>query len=142
MLNDIFSKGKSQYLDLIMGVFVFLLSTYLMLSSGNLGGHASSLSPELAAEIRSKYYSGQEKEMTLVVFDTSWCGACKALERQLKDKNLKFKTVDVESGPEAYSLYQKVYGSSSGPVPVTVAGNKVIVGNGLNEILEALAIKG
>ena len=143
MLNNNFSKEKFQSFDFIFGFCVLLLTTYLMISSNFLSGSsAQPLSPEVLSEIRNKYYSGEDSVPTLLVFETSWCGVCRGLERELKARKLHFKTVDVESSKEAYDLYMKVYGQPNGPVPVTVARDKVIVGNGMSQILEALETKG
>ena len=143
MLNNIFSKEKFKSFDTIFGLSIFLLTTYLMFSSDFLGGgEAKVLDPSTLAEIRSSYYVGEEGVPTLVVFKTTWCGSCRSLERELTEHHLKFKTIDVEESREIYKLYQKVYGDVSGPVPVTVAGKRVIVGSRVDKIVEALAEKG
>lgn len=130
-------EGKKKSYDIFIGIMIFLLTLTLMLNSNFGGGEPKELDPTLVAEIRNQFYPSDTTSPTLVVFETSWCGVCKSLKSSLKENGIAFKTLDVESSKEAYQLYQKVYGESNGPVPVTVAGNQVIVGGQVDKIIEA-----
>ena len=123
--------------DTVIGVVIFLLTLTLMLNSNFGGGKPKELDPAILSEVRSQFYQNDTNSPTLVIFETSWCGVCKSLKSSLRERGVNFKTLDVESSKEAYQLYQKVYGESNGPVPVTVAGNQVIVGSQIERIIEA-----
>ena len=142
MLNRIISKDNFKSFDAIFGFCILFLAVYFMLSTEyTLGGEAKILDSVVLSEIRSNYYVGEESQATLVVFETSWCGICKSLKKELATRGLKYKAIDVEKSRDIYKLYQKVYGDNSGPVPVTVAGRRVIVGSRVNKIVEALEEK-
>lgn len=128
------AKGKS--FDTIIGVTIFVLTLFLMLNS-NFSPEPKVLDSNIQAEIRAQFYPEDKVSPTLLVFETSWCGVCRALKTDLKARGVNYKTLDVESSKEASQLYQKVYGESNGPVPVTVAGNQVIVGGQVDKIIEA-----
>lgn len=37
----------------------------------------------------------------MIVYSATWCGPCKAYKQMLKANNIEFKTVDIDSDPEA-----------------------------------------
>lgn len=130
-------EGKKKSYDIFIGIMIFLLTLTLMLNSNFGGGEPKVLDPLILSEVRNQFYQNDTSSPTLVVFETSWCGVCKSLKADLKQRGVAYKTLDVESSKEAYQLYQKVYGESNGPVPVTIAGNQVIVGGQVDKIIEA-----
>jgi glutaredoxin len=137
MSDGTINEGKKKSYDIFIGIIIFLLTLTLMLNSNFGGGVPKELDPTLVAEIRNQFYSSDTTSPTLIVFETSWCGVCKSLKADLKQRGVNYKTLDVESSKEAYQLYQRVYGESNGPVPVTVAGNQVIIGGQVDKIIEA-----
>ena len=51
----------------------------------------------------------------IIVYDTSWCGACKSLERALRERNIPFDTIDVEQNPKAFQRAQEATGRRTVP---------------------------
>jgi glutaredoxin len=80
-----------------------------------------------ALEVSSKENAFQQKPV--VLFVTSWCGVCHSLERKLRSENIVLKVVDIEKNHEARVFYQASLGSQSGPVPATLVGTQVFIGD-------------
>jgi len=71
-----------------------------------------------------------EAQKPIILFVTSWCGACHSLEKRMSDSGLVFKKVDIEKNQEGLNYYLSSMQSRSTPVPVTLVGNKLFVGTG------------
>jgi glutaredoxin len=81
---------------------------------------------------------GQRGQPPVVVFTTSWCGICRALEKGLNQLSLPFVAVDIEKDPSAMRYYQAVTRGKTTGVPVTVVGEQHFVGYQIREIVEAI----
>lgn len=81
---------------------------------------------------------GQRGQPPVVVFTTSWCGICRALEKGLTQLSLPFVAVDIEKDPAALRYYQAVTRGKTSGVPVTVVGENYFVGYQMREIVEAI----
>jgi mycoredoxin len=62
---------------------------------------------------------------SVTVYGADWCGACKILERGLKERDIPFEVVDVDRNPDAHSRARAATGTSA--IPVT---NVVHAGDG------------
>ncbi len=75
----------------------------------------------------------------VVMFVTPWCGVCRALEADLKKRNVPFLIADVEKSKEAYRYYKIVIEQApSGIVPITVVAGKRFLGFVPDEIEQAV----
>lgn len=81
-----------------------------------------------------------EQTAKVIVFSTPTCTYCNQLKRYFKEKNIKFKDIDVSKDTAAMLDMQKRTGGNSG-VPVTLINNKPIIGFDKNKINQLLNIK-
>ena len=73
---------------------------------------------------------------TLRVFGAKWCTSCKQLVKQLDQKKLLYKYIDIDEEPEMVKAYQ------IRSLPTSVVSDEdnyeVITGNNLTDILKAM----
>jgi glutaredoxin len=73
---------------------------------------------------------------TVRVFGASWCTNCKLLTKQLDQKKIEYKYVDIEAEPEMVKAYDLK------SLPTTVVNDEdtyeVIIGNNIQYVLKAL----
>jgi glutaredoxin len=109
---------------------------------------AGEVSPELAARVHSELGGAvpddpavlSDKKVQgkpVLLFVTSWCGVCRSLERNLTSANIEFTVVDIEKNIDAGGFYQAIMGPRAGPVPVTLVGSRVFVGDQTRAIISA-----
>jgi glutaredoxin len=55
-------------------------------------------------------------EPVVTVFGASWCSACKALERELRNRSVPFDIVDVDQNPREYETAKRATGKSVVPI--------------------------
>ncbi len=139
MQNESNSKEHFKSFDTLFGICVFGIACYLMLNTQFLSSDsAREVDPVVLTEIRDSYYHKNEDTPTLLVFETSWCGVCKALKRDLIANSQEFIALDIEKDRGAHQLYQKVYGQANGPVPISIVKDKLVIGGRINKILQIL----
>lgn len=81
-----------------------------------------------------------EQTAKVVVFTTPTCTYCNQLKRYLREKNIKFKDVDVSRDQAALLDMQKRTGGNTG-VPVILINNRPIIGFDKPKINQLLNIK-
>lgn len=103
---------------------------------GAINTGVSTWDPETAAQAeraRSKAYPGGPR---VSVFVTSWCGYCRKLERFLDEKQIRYRSYDVDEDSAARERWKAL--APGGGVPVTEVGSKVIRGYKPKALLAAL----
>ena len=60
---------------------------------------------------------------SVTVYGASWCGACKTLERGLRDRDIPFDLVDVDRNPEAHARARNATGTNAIPVTSVARGS-------------------
>ncbi len=95
--------------------------------------------PGLDSEKMFHDLGGAYGDEPVVLFVTPWCGVCRALEAELKKRNLPFLIADVEKSKEAYRYYKIVIEQApSGIVPITVVAGRRFLGFVPDEIEQAI----
>lgn len=134
-------KSLSDYLITSALILLCVWSAWNYISKGGVG--TSEISQELAREVhdtlgssgllmaaREEFGEGEApQQKPVVLFVTSWCGVCHSLERKLRSENIVFKVVDIEKDDEARAFYQVSLGARSGPVPASLVGTQVFIGD-------------
>ncbi|HMO18704.1 MAG TPA: glutaredoxin family protein [Oligoflexia bacterium] len=96
--------------------------------------HQIKFNPEINQWEGRSHWTRQVQPVLLFV--TSWCGACRSLEASLLSNKVDFMRFDLEKDRSASELYQSVTGRKIGPVPVVLVGKRVFVGNRSGEIIK------
>ncbi len=81
----------------------------------------------LGSTLNPDNLNGQTKP--IILFVTSWCGVCRSLEKKLKAEKLQFTVVDIEKDKNAEAFYLSLMGPKRGPIPVTLVGSQVFIGD-------------
>jgi glutaredoxin-like YruB-family protein len=81
-----------------------------------------------------------EQTAKVIVFSTPTCSFCNQAKRYFKEKNVKFKDIDVSRDQAALKDMQKRTGGNSG-VPVILINNKPIIGFDKSKINKLLNIQ-
>jgi glutaredoxin-like YruB-family protein len=81
-----------------------------------------------------------EQTAKVIVFSTPTCSFCNQAKRYFKEKNVKFKDIDVSRDQAALKDMQKRTGGNSG-VPVILINNKPIIGFDKSKINKLLSIQ-
>jgi len=81
-----------------------------------------------------------EQTAKVIVFSTPTCSFCNQAKRYFKEKNIKFKDVDVARDQAALKDMQRRTGGNTG-VPVILINNKPIIGFDKPKINQLLNIK-
>lgn len=81
-----------------------------------------------------------EQTAKVIVFSTPTCTYCNQLKNYFKEKNIKFKDVDVSRDNSVLLDMQKRMGGNKG-VPVTLINNQPIIGFDKIKINKLLNIK-
>ncbi len=81
-----------------------------------------------------------EQTAKVIVFSTPTCSFCNQAKRYFKEKNIKFKDVDVSRDQAALKDMQKRTGGNTG-VPVILINNKPIIGFDKPKINQLLNLK-
>ncbi|GMT43515.1 MAG: NrdH-redoxin [bacterium] len=76
-------------------------------------------------------------EKRVVLFSTQTCSWCRKAEQYLKEKNIKFKKVDVSRDQNAANDMVRISGQSG--VPVILIGSRPVVGFDRTKIDRLLA---
>ncbi|OGU61561.1 MAG: NrdH-redoxin [Ignavibacteria bacterium GWF2_33_9] len=80
-----------------------------------------------------------EQTVKVIVFSTPTCFHCNNLKRYLKEKNIKFKDIDVSKDRAAALDMQKRTNGNTG-VPVVLINNRPIIGFDKSKINKFLNI--
>jgi glutaredoxin len=81
---------------------------------------------------------GNAGGLPVTLFVTEWCSICKSLESAFSQGGLPYVRADIESNRDALLYYEMVTRRKTTGVPVTVIGERVIVGYNMRAIAEAL----
>jgi mycoredoxin len=129
---------KKPFKDYLVTSILIILCLWSAWNFLNLSG-PSSISPELSNDVSQAAHealgSGINPELNsmqtkpIVMFVTSWCGVCRNLEKKLKNENLSFTVVDIEKNKTAEQFYLSLMGKKSGPIPVTLVGSELFIGD-------------
>lgn len=76
----------------------------------------------------------------IVVFVTSWCPVCRALEHALKGLQVQYVRADIENNKTALVYYQVLTQGRGNSVPLTVVGTSVFIGYDVQGIIRALEV--
>lgn len=76
---------------------------------------------------------------TVIVFTTPTCSWCRVVKQHLKKYNIRFKEIDVTRDESAARDMVRRTGQQG--VPVTLIGNRPVIGFNKNEINRLLDIK-
>lgn len=129
---------KSKFKDKGISILIIIFCLFYIFLQNKLGaglGTNKVISDDVYAEIAS-LGSFDVKNSKVILFVTSWCGQCKSLIRELNKNNIDFDVYDIEIDIAGQNLYERVMGRHSGPVPVTLVGKKVFVGNQSKKIVD------
>lgn len=83
--------------------------------------------PLVESQRAYRVLTGKQSELPVILFMTSWCPYCRALEQDLQRSGIPFARADIEHNQRASELFQ-IFGEQSEGIPVTVVGEKVIPG--------------
>lgn len=120
--------------DYLVTIGIILLCIFLI--RDKFAAQSSDLTPKALEAVGKLGFSDSENQKAVIVFATSWCGVCRTLEKELTKAGTSFNSIDIEKDFNAAVAYEKVIGARSGPVPVSVVGNKYFVGNQSKAIAE------
>ena len=118
-------KVPEQYQDQV-------LNPHKLPNLSKIPGREFSASSSRAAPVAS----GGRKKVEIYV--TSWCPYCRALEKDLTKRKIRFKRYDIERNNSAKRKFQQI--APGGGVPVIVIGEQVIRGYKKEKIYQALGL--
>jgi glutaredoxin-like YruB-family protein len=81
-----------------------------------------------------------EQTAKVIVFSTPTCSFCNSAKRYFKEKNIKFKDIDVSKDLAALKDMQRRTNGNTG-VPVILINNRPIIGFDKSKINQLLNIK-
>lgn len=110
-------------------VFIFFQNKFISVAS-------KEIDQKLSSEILTLHPAPSIEQKVVIVFVTSWCGQCKSLIKELNKNGIIFELYDIEQDSQGQELYMKIMRSNSGPVPVTLVGSHVFVGNQAKAIMQ------
>jgi glutaredoxin len=90
--------------------------------------------PSLTAEPRPAVKAAHSSK-TVEIFVASWCPHCRALEKFLKEKQIRFLRYDIENDPRGAKLYKELGG---GGIPIVRIGAATMRGFQPKRILDSL----
>src|SRR5690606_6061070 len=134
---------KKNYKDYLITTTLILLCVWSAWNFASKGGRGGSeeVSLEVANSIHTAFPASTElsrdQVKPVVLFVTSWCGVCRSLEKKLAAQKIKFTMVDIEKDIDAARAYRTIMAERSGPVPVTLVGAQVFVGDQSTAIVSA-----
>lgn len=73
----------------------------------------------------------------IVLYTTSWCGACETARRVLDANSVRYREVDIERSPAGRRAYQRMGGHG---VPVFVIDGRAIHGLDWAAVIDAVAV--
>ncbi len=80
------------------------------------------------AQIMFEDMGGPKGMSPVIVFDASWCTACKAVKHLLSELNVTFVSADVERDYKGHEYYLHLTKGESLGIPQTVIGDSVVTG--------------
>ena len=117
---------------LVIGVICFLLN---LLSDF----YSPRVESREAAQQMVVELGGRADQQPIILFVTSWCGYCHALEQELKAANIEYIAADIEKNAVARRLYLKVTQGRNIGVPQTIVGDQVFAGFNPRSIKQAIS---
>lgn len=109
---------------------------YIQSASKPDSNDANSITLERSKQIYAAL-GGDPANKPISLFVTDWCPLCRALEEELHAKGISFVSADIEKDRDAFHLYTSLVGGPSGGVPLTVVGERIVLGMRTAEILKA-----
>jgi glutaredoxin len=98
---------------IVFGTLVFV---------GPTGGSAEVARAEVArddvtrADVTGATVRNLASEPVVTVYGATWCSACKALERELRNRTVPFNLVDIDQNPREYEAAKRATGKSVVPI--------------------------
>lgn len=77
--------------------------------------------------------------MEVLLYSAEWCPWCQRTKQFLKENNVKFKEINVDSYPNAARELMEKTGQLG--IPVTIVDGKPIIGFNVPELKKALKLK-
>lgn len=134
-----------EYRDkIIAGLLIFATLAFLFIRTSSQpivsSGDGSTAFANLSLAESQKMFSdlgGEVANPPVIVFVTSWCPMCRALEKELTGLAIPYLAVDVEENQRAQEYYRQLLAGRRGGVPLTVVGDTVVLGVRLQPIQAA-----
>lgn len=95
-----------------------------------------------AAQDASAIRMPSSTSSSVTVYGAEWCGACKVLERGLREKDIPFEVIDVDQSPEAYARARSASNASVIPITNVVRGDNATWVVGANIVAVERAYRG
>lgn len=124
--------NKSRQDILISAVIIFVC--FMVIRKNILELNTNSL--VVSDELYNSEINSLSPSSNVIIFKTSWCGVCRHLESKLKKENVPYTSFDIEKDLNAANVYEKLLGARSGPVPVTVVGKSIFIGDQTGSIIK------
>lgn len=106
----------------------FLLAVAIFVVFKTLTAQSATVPPDLNQKVRSQLLNAQNREQT-IVFVTSWCPACRALEEALKKSGAEYTKVDIEESAVGEKLFLELGKIDGGQgIPLSLVGNELFRG--------------
>lgn len=97
--------------------------------------------PEITLK-QAKHYakelSGDANHPPIILFYTTWCPACKAVQQFLDEKKIPYIAAEIEQNLAAQYFFNELTNGKSSAIPVLVVGDTTIVGFKPWTILDAI----
>lgn len=97
--------------------------------------------PEVTLEQAKRYakeLSGDVNHPPIILFYTTWCPACKAVQQFMDEKKIPYIAAEIEQNLAAQYFFNELTNGKSSAIPVTVVGTTAIVGYKPWTILDAV----
>lgn len=126
-------KKINDYLITSVLIILCVWSAWNFISTGGGSSKGQGVSVEIAESVHAAFpldlNLSEGQTQPIVLFMTSWCGACRSLEKNLKAEKVKFIAIDIEANLDGARAYRAVMAEKAGPVPVTLVGTQVFIGD-------------
>lgn len=106
----------------------FLLAVAVFIVFKAFSAQSATVPPDLNHKVRSQLLNEQNREQT-IIFVTSWCPACRALEAALKKSGAEYTKVDIEESAAGEKLFIELSKIDGGQgIPLSLVGNELFRG--------------
>ena len=93
------------------------------------------------AVVQDQVWGGDSASGDVIIYTTSWCGACKKAVAWLEDKGIDYEERDIEDDPEAEAEYLRKARGRRG-VPLIDVGGQIMQGFSPSRLQQMLAKRG
>ena len=87
-------------------------------------------------ERQEKNQTKKNRNPTIVIYETAWCGYCKKLKRDLNAMGFSYQTKDIEKDSNAKREFKHKFGR--GGVPISEIDGQVVRGYNIKRVKELL----